>query len=112
MEGVYHVGGCLITSQQLFGTQALNRRILAHNAPLYDINSKLEELVQSIPDKKLHYVALRGTVKAIGSPIKSLNSSNVSGVVQKLSIKEHVMTRSTAGFCPITPCDNQPLEGC
>nr|CAD7425629.1 unnamed protein product [Timema monikensis] len=68
------------------------------NAPLYDINSKLEELIQSIPDKKLHYVALRGTVKAIGSPIKSLNSSNVSGVVQKLSIKEHVMTRSTAGF--------------
>lgn len=37
-------------------------------------------------------------MQPLGSPIRSLNNTNVNGVIQKLSIKEHVIQRSTAGF--------------
>lgn len=63
-----------------------------------DIDKNLQEIVNTHPEKKLEYVSIRGTVKPIGNPIISSNNPKVSGVIQLLSIKEHVIQRSTAGF--------------
>lgn len=63
-----------------------------------EINNDLDEIVRTHPEQKLSYVAIRGTVKPIGSPIVSAYNPKISGVVQQLSIKEHVVQRSTAGF--------------
>lgn len=65
---------------------------------MLDINSDLQEIVETHPDRKLSYVAIRGSVKPIGSPIVSSKNSKITGVIQLLSIKEHVVQRSTAGF--------------
>lgn len=62
-----------------------------------DINKDLKEIVGTHPSGKLSYVAIRGTVKPLGHPIISSKNPKVSGVVQLLSIKEHVIQRSTAG---------------
>lgn len=58
----------------------------------------MKEIVETHPEKKLSYVSVRGTVKPLGNPIVSINNPNVSGVVQLLRIKEHVVQRSTTGF--------------
>ncbi|GLV34222.1 Mitochondrial E3 ubiquitin protein ligase 1 [Carabus blaptoides fortunei] len=71
---------------------------MIQGAPLLEINSDLRELVGTHPERKLSYVAIRGAVKPIGSPIISSNNPKITGVVQLLSIKEHVVQRSTAGF--------------
>lgn len=71
---------------------------MIQGVPLLDINSDLQEIVETHPDRKLSYVAIRGSVKPIGSPIVSSKNSKITGVIQLLSIKEHVVQRSTAGF--------------
>lgn len=65
---------------------------------MLDIDRELKDIVQTHPERKLSYVAVRGNVKALGAPIVSANNSKITGVVQLLSIKEHVVQRSTAGF--------------
>jgi NH3-dependent NAD+ synthetase len=44
------------------------------------------------------YVIVQGDVKALVPPIKSLNAPDVTGVVQKLTIKEHAIARNASGF--------------
>ncbi|XP_063221472.1 mitochondrial E3 ubiquitin protein ligase 1-like [Bacillus rossius redtenbacheri] len=67
-------------------------------APVYDVSSKLEDILDQQADKKFPYVVVRGKVKAIGPPIRSQNSPEVYGVVQKVSLKEHLTARNSAGF--------------
>ncbi|CAG9764087.1 unnamed protein product [Ceutorhynchus assimilis] len=71
-------------------------RILS--APTLAIDSNLKEIIRSHPESKLPLIAIRGAVKPLGNPISSNNSPNVSGVIQSLQIKEHVVQRSAAGF--------------
>ncbi|XP_072384280.1 mitochondrial E3 ubiquitin protein ligase 1 [Diabrotica undecimpunctata] len=75
-----------------------NAMALIQGAPYLEINKDLKEIVETHPDHKLSYVAIRGTVKALGNPIVSNANPTVTGVVQVLKIKEHVIQRSTAGF--------------
>lgn len=63
-----------------------------------NLNKDIKEIVQTHPDQKLSYVAIRGTVKPLGKPIISSNNADVEGVVQLLRIKEHVIQRTTTGF--------------
>lgn len=65
---------------------------------MLDIDKSLHEIVSTHPTKKLSYVSIRGTVKPIGNPIISSNNAKVSGVIQLLSIKEHLIQQSTEGF--------------
>lgn len=58
----------------------------------------MKEIVETHPEKKLSYVSIRGSVKPLGKPIVSNNNPNVTGVVQLLRIKEHVLQRTTTGF--------------
>uniref|UniRef100_A0A0A9W311 RING-type E3 ubiquitin transferase n=1 Tax=Lygus hesperus TaxID=30085 RepID=A0A0A9W311_LYGHE len=44
------------------------------------------------------YAAYQGEVKALGKSIKSLNSPDVSGVIQRLTIREHSIARNSSGF--------------
>jgi hypothetical protein len=63
-----------------------------------ELNSDLEKILKTHPDQKLPYVAIRGKVKALGSPITSLNNLTVTGTIQQLVMKEHVVARSSTGF--------------
>ena len=54
--------------------------------------------MHSQPEHKLPYVAIRGSVKALGTPITSVNNENITGTIQKLSLKEHVVARGSAGY--------------
>lgn len=44
------------------------------------------------------YIAVRGFVKALSPAIRSIQNPHISGVIQKHSIKEHVVSRSSSGF--------------
>lgn len=66
---------------------------------IHEINSQLVDVLKKKPDNKIGYVAVRGYVKALGSPLYSLNDKRIiTGVLQKLTVKEHVVARTTAGF--------------
>ena len=63
-----------------------------------NINKKLKEIVRTHPGGRLPYVTLRAAVKPLGNPIISNNNPNVTGVIQSLRIREHVVQRSSTGF--------------
>ncbi|XP_033327217.1 mitochondrial E3 ubiquitin protein ligase 1 [Megalopta genalis] len=68
------------------------------DAEFHEVGSQLENLVDNHPDNKIGYIAVRGFVKPLGKPLTSINNKKITGVVQKLKIKEHVVARTTAGF--------------
>ncbi|XP_022909989.1 mitochondrial E3 ubiquitin protein ligase 1-like [Onthophagus taurus] len=68
------------------------------SAPYLEIHRDLKDIVQSHPNQKIPYVIIRGTVKPLGNPVISANNPQITGVVQSLSIREHVVQRSSAGF--------------
>lgn len=41
---------------------------------------------------------VRGLVKPLGNPIRSNYNNSITGVIQRLTIKEHVIARTSAGF--------------
>lgn len=67
-------------------------------AEFHEVGANLNSILDDTPDRKLNYVAIRGTVKPIGEPLISVNNKDISGVIQKLSTKEHVVARTTTGF--------------
>jgi len=71
---------------------------LLQNATVLELDSDVEKVVRTHPNQKLPYVAIRGKVEALGTPITSVKNQNITGTIQKLSVKEHVVTRSSAGF--------------
>lgn len=54
--------------------------------------------MQTSPNSKIDYIAIRGAVRAIGEPIRSINKKDIHGVVQKLCVKEHVVVRTSSGY--------------
>uniref|UniRef100_A0A069DSX6 RING-type E3 ubiquitin transferase n=1 Tax=Panstrongylus megistus TaxID=65343 RepID=A0A069DSX6_9HEMI len=44
------------------------------------------------------YVIYQGDVKAINKPIKGLNTPDITGVIQRLTIREHAIARNASGF--------------
>ncbi|XP_023014313.2 mitochondrial E3 ubiquitin protein ligase 1 [Leptinotarsa decemlineata] len=75
-----------------------NAMAMIQGAPYLEIGKELKDIVGTHPDGKLSYVSVRGIVKPLGNPIISNSNPNVTGVVQLLRIKEHVIQRSTTGF--------------
>lgn len=67
-------------------------------AELYEVGPNLEKLLDDSIDRKLDYVAIKGIVKPLGEPLSSVNNQKLTGVIQKLSVKEHVVARTTTGF--------------
>lgn len=63
-----------------------------------EVGPDLKHLVATSPEQKLPYVAVRGAVKALGTPLRSIGEPHVNAVVQKLSVREHVVSRGTMGF--------------
>ncbi|XP_069695032.1 mitochondrial E3 ubiquitin protein ligase 1-like [Periplaneta americana] len=93
--GIDSVFLCLCYRYYLKQCSAIER---IQNAAVLDLNPELENIVKTHPDNKIPYVAIRGKVAALGPPITSVNKYYVTGTIQKLSVKEHVFTRSSAGF--------------
>ncbi|CAB0037599.1 unnamed protein product [Trichogramma brassicae] len=67
-------------------------------AEFHEVGDNLKELVENSPENKIDYVAIRGAVKPLGEPLRSINNKDISGVIQKLSVKEHVVVRTTSGY--------------
>ncbi|XP_076626757.1 mitochondrial E3 ubiquitin protein ligase 1 [Colletes latitarsis] len=68
------------------------------DADLHEVGPQLEDLVDNSAGTKIGYIAIRGIIKPLGKPLISINNKRITGVVQKLKIKEHVVARTTAGF--------------
>lgn len=49
-------------------------------------------------DNKIRYGVIRGTVTPIGTPLKSVMSPSVTGVLQIMKLNEHRVARGFAGF--------------
>lgn len=71
---------------------------MLQNAAVLELDSDLDNILKTHPDQKLPYVAIRGTVKALGSSITSVNNLTVTGTIQQLSMKERVTARHSTGF--------------
>ncbi|XP_046482868.1 mitochondrial E3 ubiquitin protein ligase 1 [Neodiprion pinetum] len=67
-------------------------------AEFYDVGTDLGKILDNTSGQKLDYVAIRGIVKPLGEPLYSVKNKDLAGVVQKLSVKEHVVARTTTGF--------------
>ncbi|XP_066252969.1 mitochondrial E3 ubiquitin protein ligase 1-like [Euwallacea similis] len=87
----------LITSLRQYCKKSSSLSMIS-SAPTITVDKKLKQSIKTQPDAKLPYIAIRGAVKSIGVPIISGNNPKVSGVIQCLKIKEHVVQRSSSGF--------------
>ncbi|XP_022127953.2 mitochondrial E3 ubiquitin protein ligase 1 [Pieris rapae] len=67
-------------------------------APVLDIDNSLNKEINKYPNYVIPYVVVRGLVKPLGNPITSNYNQSVTGVIQRLIIKEHVIARTSAGF--------------
>ncbi|XP_011687509.1 PREDICTED: mitochondrial ubiquitin ligase activator of NFKB 1 [Wasmannia auropunctata] len=65
---------------------------------LHDIGTDLENLLDKSPNNKVDYIAIKGVVKPLGESLQSVNKKGVTGVIQKLSVREHVVARTSAGY--------------
>lgn len=65
---------------------------------MHDIGTDLETLLDKSPNNKVDYIAVRGIVKPLGESLQSVNKKDVTGVIQKLSVREHVVARTSAGY--------------
>ncbi|CAH2086846.1 unnamed protein product [Euphydryas editha] len=68
------------------------------SAPVLDIDSTLNREINKYPSHVIPYVVIRGLVKPLGNPITSNYNQSITGVIQRLTIKEHVIARTSAGF--------------
>ncbi|KAB0795590.1 hypothetical protein PPYR_12429 [Photinus pyralis] len=75
-----------------------NSITLIENSPVLEINKNLPKIVNKQPGQIIPYVAIRGTVQPIGDPIISNNNLKVAGVLQLLTIKEHIIQRGATGY--------------
>ncbi|XP_072943357.1 mitochondrial E3 ubiquitin protein ligase 1 [Epargyreus clarus] len=67
-------------------------------APVLDIDSTLNKEISKYPNNVIPFVVIRGLIKPLGNPIRSSTNQAVTGVIQRLTIKEHVVARTSAGF--------------
>ncbi|VVC96616.1 unnamed protein product [Leptidea sinapis] len=68
------------------------------SAPVLGIDSSLQKEISKYPNDVIPYAVVRGLVKPLGNPITSNYNQTVTGVIQRLTIKEHVVARTSAGF--------------
>ncbi|XP_065090491.1 mitochondrial E3 ubiquitin protein ligase 1 [Ochlerotatus camptorhynchus] len=66
-------------------------------APQLAIDESLSERLKK-GDNKIKYGVIRGTVTPIGTPLKSVMSPSVTGVLQIMKLNEHRVARGFAGF--------------
>lgn len=67
-------------------------------ADQYRIDADLVRHVGAQKDQKLGYAVVRGTVKPIGPPIRSVMSPSVTGVLQVINLSEHRAARGLFGM--------------
>lgn len=66
-------------------------------AEMHEVGTSLAKILDE-NQSSIGYIAIRGIVKPLGAPLYSINDKHITGVIQKLSIKEHVVARTSAGF--------------
>lgn len=71
---------------------------ILQSVELYDIGPDLKSLIDNSSNNKIDYVAIRGVVKSLGESLRSINKENVTGVIQKFTVSEHVIARTSTGF--------------
>lgn len=61
--------------------------VLFQDAQQLNIDKDLSEHVGAQKDKKIPYAIVRGTVQPIGTPLQSIMSPSVTGVLQVITVK-------------------------
>lgn len=56
-------------------------------AKQYPIDENLKDIVRNSKDGKINYGIIRGTVKPIGEPMRSVMSPSVTGVLQVIKLR-------------------------
>ncbi|XP_011500475.1 PREDICTED: mitochondrial ubiquitin ligase activator of NFKB 1 [Ceratosolen solmsi marchali] len=76
-----------------------NRSINAvKGAEFYEVNNNLINIVEQNKDNKIKYVAIRGAVQSIDTPIYGIHNKVITGVIHKLTLKEHLVVRTSSGY--------------
>lgn len=93
--------GLLTVDLVFFGISYYSYRTHKHNIHcIQESRGKGENTVYSYNEVENNrtYGLVKGTVTPIGRPLTSLYDNSITGVLQKLTISEHVTTRSRYGF--------------
>lgn len=61
------------------------------------MDNNLADIVKE-HDGVLSYACLRGNVKALSPPIHSFHAPSVTGVIHKVTVREHVVSQNRSGF--------------
>lgn len=67
------------------------------NTEFHEVGPSLNKAINDA-DGKIKYIAIKGAVLPLGKSLRSINNKDVTGVIQKLTLKEHVVARTSAGF--------------
>ncbi|XP_072219148.1 mitochondrial ubiquitin ligase activator of nfkb 1-A [Leuresthes tenuis] len=65
------------------------------NAPQFAIDGKLKDLLKVTPGACLRYAVIEGTVTPVGEHLSSQFNKEISGVLQKFTLKEHRLVWSS-----------------
>lgn len=93
--------GLLTVDLVFFGISYYSYRTHKHNIHcIQESRGKGENTMYSYNEVENNrtYGLVKGTVTPIGRPLTSLYDNSITGVLQKLTISEHVTTRSRYGF--------------
>lgn len=63
-----------------------------------NLGKGLVKTLQKSPGNRLDYAVIRGTVVPVGSPMTSVMSPSVTGVLQVMKLYEHRVSKGMAGF--------------
>lgn len=63
-----------------------------------EVDRNLLGILNESPDNKIDYAAIRGTVEPLEEPLRSLNHADITGVVRKTCVSEHIVARTSGGF--------------
>lgn len=72
-------------------------KFIFKNAEIHEVGPNLNKVVNK-SDGKIKYIAIKGAVLPLGKSLRSINNKDIYGVIQKLTLKEHVVARTSAGF--------------
>ncbi|XP_074544774.1 mitochondrial ubiquitin ligase activator of nfkb 1-A [Halichoeres trimaculatus] len=59
------------------------------DAPHFDIDNKLRDILKVTPGACLQYAVIEGAVQPVGEPLTSHFQKDIAGVLQKFCLKEH-----------------------
>jgi len=83
------VGSSLTTVFYILHNNYADKARKVDDAPVFDINEHLNNIVEETPDSTIPYAVITGSVYTYDTPITSKNNPDIKGVSWKLETTEH-----------------------